>query len=100
MPSKEIDIQRSDKKNNIIIHKMVVPKENRGKGVGTKHLQKITKEADKHGKTISLTPSADFGGNVSKLKKFYKSHGFVENKGKKRDFEINESYYRSPQSKK
>ena len=97
--SKDIDVDSSEKKGIITIHKMVVPKEKRGQGIGSSYLKKVTEEADKKGKTIALSPSSDFGGNVNKLKKFYKSHGFQENKGKKRDFEISESYYRSPKKK-
>ncbi len=93
---KEIDIHHSEKGNKITISKMVVPKEHRGKGVGTKHLKKITDYADENKKTVALTPSSDFGGKISKLKKFYKSHGFIENKGKNKDYEISESYYRKP----
>ena len=98
--TKEIDIDKSEKGNKITISKMVVPKEHRGKGIGTKHLKKILDDADKRKKTVALTPSKDFGGKLGKLKKFYKSHGFIENKGKNRDFEISESYYRKPSSSK
>jgi predicted GNAT family N-acyltransferase len=97
--TKKIDVHKSEKKGTITIHKMVVPKEERGKGVGSEYLRKLTSEADKSGKNIALTPSSDFGGNLSKLKKFYKSHGFEENKGKKRDYEVSESYIRRPKSK-
>ena len=96
---KDIDVHKSEKGKLITIHKMVVPKEKRGQGLGTQYMKKLTEEADAKGKKIALTPSKDFGGNVSKLKKFYKSHGFEENKGKKRDFEISESYVRKPKSK-
>jgi GNAT superfamily N-acetyltransferase len=62
MRKKEIEIQKSEKGNRITIHKMVVPEEHRGKGIGTKHMNKMTQEADKKGKTITLSPSEDFGG--------------------------------------
>jgi len=33
-----------------------------------------------------LLPTDEFGGNVNKLKRFYKRFGFVENRGKYKDF--------------
>ena len=82
---------------HIELAKIVVPKHLRGSGVGTKILMEIIKYADSSNKIITLTPSADFGGNVSKLKKWYKSLGFVENKGKNKDYEISDLMYRLPQ---
>jgi GNAT superfamily N-acetyltransferase len=73
----------------------VQPKE-RNQGLGTKAMQDIIKYADTKGKRITLTPSSDFGGNVNRLKEFYKRLGFVENKGKNKDFSISETFYREP----
>jgi len=66
------------------------------KGEGTKAMKYITEYADAHNKTVILTPSSDFGGNVARLIKFYKRFGFVENKGKNKDYEIFEKMYRIP----
>ena len=69
--------------------------EQRGQGVGTQAMQDLIGYADEQGKTIALSPSADFGASsVDRLKDFYKRFGFVDNKGKGRDFEISESMYR------
>lgn len=73
-----------------------VPKEKRGQGIGNKVMGEILDFADQQGSTISLTPSSDFGGNKTKLKKWYKQLGFVENKGRNKDYEISESMYRLP----
>jgi len=81
----------------ITLSKIVVPKESRGVGLGSEAMRQLTAHADKHGKTISLTPDTNFGASsVQRLKDFYKSHGFVENKGRNKDFSINESMYRAP----
>lgn len=54
----------------------------------------VTKEK----KTIILSPSDEFGGNKKRLIDFYKRFGFVENKGKNKEFLIFESMYRLPRS--
>lgn len=85
---------------NIVLDKIIVPEEMRGEGIGKKAMGDITKLADQQGKTIALTPSTDFGGAKGRLVGFYKGFGFVENKGRNRDYEISESMYREPEAAK
>lgn len=81
----------------LVMNKIVVPKERRGEGIGAKVMNELHQYADKHGKTIALTPSTDHGASsVGRLKKFYKRFGYVENKGKHKDYEISETMYREP----
>lgn len=62
------------------LSRIVVPKESRGSGVGSKVMQRIVDFADREGKKIYLTPSNDFGAtSISRLNKFYKEFGFVKN---------------------
>ena len=61
-------------------------------------MQDICDYADKEKKTIILSPSDEFGGNKKRLIDFYKRFGFVENKGKNKEFLIFESMYRLPRS--
>lgn len=83
--------------NTIQLSGIFIPKVHRGKGVGTEMMNRIIKYADSVGKRITLTPSTDFGGSsVSRLKRFYKSFGFVLNKGRNKDFTISDVMYRSP----
>jgi len=81
----------------ITLNKVITPESARGKGLGTKFMKGLIGRADQSGKRIELTPSADFGGNKNRLVKFYKGLGFVENKGKNKDYEISESMYRLPE---
>jgi hypothetical protein len=89
-----IDSFISEKAKNIVLNKIVVPDNARSSGLGTKAMQDLIDYADKSGKRIDLTPSADFGGNKKRLTEFYKRFGFVENKGKNKDYEVSESMYR------
>ena len=81
--------------NNKISIDLIITKE-KNSGEGTKLMKDICEYADKSKKIIILSPSDDFGGNKKRLIEFYKRFGFVENKGKNKDFEIFESMYRLP----
>lgn len=94
-----VDHYLTSKEGTINISKIVVPKEKRNEGIGSKAMKEITSHADKHGMKVTLTPTSDFGGNKSRLVKFYKRHGFVENKGKNKDFSTRESMIRHPSPK-
>lgn len=96
----ELGLKGSPSSNILSLHKIIVPEALRNQGTGTKAMQDILNYADSQNKTIALTPSADFGGNKNKLTSFYKKLGFVENKGRNKDYEISESMYRSPNGRK
>lgn len=96
----ELGLKGSPSSSVLSLHKIVVPEAVRNQGTGTKAMQDILNYADAQNKTIALTPSSDFGGNKNRLTNFYKKLGFVENKGRNKDFEISESMYRSPNGRK
>jgi predicted GNAT family acetyltransferase len=93
-----LDIYEANKNpNKLFLSKIEVPKEMRKQGVGSEVMQQLSEFADQQGKTIALSPSTDFGASsVSRLKDFYKRFGFIENKGRNKDFSISESMYRLP----
>lgn len=69
----------------------------KGTGAGTEAMNLITDWADENDQELLLTPSTDFGGSsVARLKKFYKRFGFLENKGRNRDYSHRESMFRKP----
>ena len=86
----------SENGKRVLLSLVVVPKELRNQGIGTRYMQDLIDYADSVGKRVELSPSADFGGNKNKLKEFYSRFGFVENKGRNKDFEISETMYRQP----
>ena len=83
----------------ITLSKIVVPKEERGQGIGTSAMQSLIDYADATGKRIALSPSSDFGGSKARLVDFYKRFGFSPNKGRTKDFSISESMIREPPMK-
>jgi GNAT superfamily N-acetyltransferase len=78
------------------LSKIVVPKEMRNQGLGSSVMQDLIDYADQTGKQVRLSPSSDFGGSPTRLKKFYKEFGFVENKGSNKDFSTRETMIRNP----
>ncbi|MFW1952213.1 GNAT family N-acetyltransferase [Acinetobacter beijerinckii] len=95
-----IELSLTDNGSVMSLHKIIVPDAQRNQGLGTKAMQDIVRYADAINRTIALTPSSDFGSNKSRLINFYKGQGFVENKGRNKDYEISENMYRAPMGKR
>jgi len=93
---KGLKLDLFENKNNVTLSRIVVPKEMRNSGIGSKVLNDIVRYADSNGKTIGLSPTSDFGGSKPRLESFYKKLGFVKNAGKNKDFSIKESMVRAP----
>ncbi len=95
----DIKLRLFQRDNKINLSSIVVPKEQRGKGIGNNVMDIIKQYADNNGYIITLTPDPSLGGSKgskSKLVKWYKQHGFVENKGRNKDYEISDVMYREP----
>lgn len=93
-PGLKLDLMGAGQR--VTLSRIVLPEAGRNAGVGSSVMQRITAWADQTGTTVALTPSSDFGGNKSRLTEFYKRFGFVENKGRNRDYEISETMFREP----
>ncbi len=68
---------------------IIVPKAARGQGLGSKAVEALTRLADERGYRLVLVPASrdDFHGTTSRsrLVRFYRQFGFVENKGRRQD---------------
>jgi GNAT superfamily N-acetyltransferase len=94
----DISVALSEDADRIALDKIVVPKDERSKGIGSSIIQSIVDYADANNKIVALTPTTDFGGtSVARLKRFYKQFGFMENKGRNKDFRFRETMLRRPQ---
>lgn len=78
----------------LILSKISLPKEQRGAGVGSRALEEIVRFADKHKIAIALTPDGATG--KAKLTKWYRSYGFVPNKGRNKTWKAQETMVRWP----
>lgn len=85
---------------NLHLGMMVVPSNDRKSGVGTQVMNDLCAFADRNKLTITLSPASvsdSIGASSStRLIAFYKRFGFVENKGRNKDYSVSESMYRSP----
>lgn len=82
--------------NYIEINMIRINPHMKNKGIGTKIMQDIIEYADSGNYILHLTPSDDFGSDVKRLTKFYKSFGFVMNSGKNKDFHTKDKMIRYP----
>ena len=92
----EIDILHLYIKSNgsLFIGSIRIKPEHRRKGQGREIIHQIKKFADDHNLIISLAPEAE-PRYKEKLDKFYKSLGFVNNKGRKRDYQLSDPFCRT-----
>ena len=92
-----IEFDLSENKDYIKVWKIIVPKNLRNKGLGTKAMNELIAHANKIGKVIILSPSSDFGGAKGRLVQFYKSLGFIDNKGRNKNYTYGETMYKKPE---
>jgi len=95
-PDIRFELYPTEKAKRVYLTGFIVPISMRNGGAGSAFMEDLIELADKDGWMITLSPSNSYGGNVSRLKEFYKRFGFVENKGANRDFTHKEDMYRSP----
>lgn len=85
----------------VVLHRLAVPKDRRGAGLGSAVMRDLAAEADGRGWTLALTPSTDFGGSSRRrLEGFYRRFGFVANRGRRRDFTTTEAMIRRPREER
>lgn len=88
----------SDPRDNISVLSMIDTREaGQGEGIGSEFMNRLTAWADRSGVTLALTPEKVGNTTKARLTAFYKRQGFVENKGRSRDFATRESMIRVPQ---
>ena len=84
-------------KNDIIVLGLInVKPKFRNMGIAKKFMIDLKFYADSTGKTITLNPSSEFGADLTRLVKFYKSFGFIYNKGKNKNYAFIDDMYRLP----
>lgn len=89
-----------DRQGNIKLNSLIVPRKDQRTGLGTATMLALCRMADQMGKRIVLSPATrdDNWGTTSqkRLVSFYKRFGFVQNKGRKKDFSLTDGMYRDP----
>lgn len=97
------DVNLAPSRDDLHLQHIAVPKANRSQGIGTRIMEEIAAYADAHGKRVTLSPAQKDDGfgttSRSRLVDFYKRNGYVENKGRNKDFRIREGMFRRPSDK-
>ena len=96
-PGTNIDVSHDNKSGDLRINQLFVPPDKQGEGIGSRAMKGLGTYADIQNKRITLNQDPD-PGKKAKLAKFYKSHGFEKNSGRKRDFTTRDTHIRNPQS--
>lgn len=82
------------------LNSLIVSKASQKAGAGTRAMEKVVSFADERGIKLTLSPGLKdpIHGTTSRarLVKFYKRFGFVENKGRNKDFSLSASMFREP----
>ena len=97
--SQGITLYVHEQENRIVIDSLIVPKEQRKRGIGSQIMQELTDYADQVGKRIELsTGEKGYQGGTSRnrLIKFYKRFGLVQNRGRNKDSRTSNTMYREP----
>jgi len=88
------------KDSDLILDMIAINKSERKQGIGSKVLEEICDYADQNHLRILLTTAVKdtYHGTTSmnRLKSFYKKFGFVENKGRNKDFTTSHNMIRKP----
>ena len=72
---------------DVHVHEIKVPPDNRGQGIGTKVMQAIQGYAQSVGLPVTLSPQPE-PRQKARLLKFYKSLGFYNNQGRRKDYSL------------
>ena len=83
-------------RSGLHVSKIEIPKEKRKLGVASDLMKSLANLGDRHQLLITLSPTNEFGASKARLIEFYKRFGFVQNKGKNKDFAISDTMYRLP----
>ncbi|MFJ6483112.1 hypothetical protein ACIQK6_23775 [Streptomyces sp. NPDC091682] len=77
---------------------LVVTRVRRNEGTGTAIMRALIAAADLYSAPMALTPAADFGGSVPRLRTFYRRFGFIGNRGRGKDYATSHAMIRRPHS--
>jgi len=74
------------KQKRIEIINIGVHPDHRGQGHARAAMDALTAHADATGHSLALSPDSNYGASKKRLTQWYRSHGFVPNKGRNKDW--------------
>ena len=90
----EISLRINEYENKIKLDKIYIPKEMRGRGIGTEIIAALKEYSQKVGKPIVLNPEPE-KGKKGALQRFYERNDFVNNTGRRKDFDLSDTFSRT-----
>jgi len=80
--------------NKIKLDKIFIPKEMRGIGIGTEIITALKEYSQRVGKPIVLNPEPE-KGKKGALQRFYERNEFVNNVGRRKDYDLTDTFSRT-----
>ena len=80
--------------NKIKLEKIHVPKEMRNQGIGTEIITALKEYSQRANKPIALNPESE-KGKKGALQRFYERNQFVDNSGRRKDFDLSDAFSRT-----
>ncbi|MFE0857281.1 GNAT family N-acetyltransferase [Streptomyces mutabilis] len=75
-----VHISLSISRGYLLLYLIVIPKNERGTGLGTRVMAHLVSAADLRGIAMTLNPTDTLGADLDRLHDFYRRFGFVTNK--------------------
>jgi GNAT superfamily N-acetyltransferase len=92
-----VRLKRGSADGYVYVHLIQVPDLQRGNGIGEAVMRALCQVADRRGWTLTATPDARHGAtSVTRLRGWFKRHGFRLNKGRRRDYDSTADMVRRP----
>ena len=90
----EIILRITEFENKIKLDKIFIPKEMRGMGIGTEIINALKEYSQRANKPIVLNPEPE-KGKKGALQRFYERNEFVDNSGKRKDYDLTDTFSRT-----
>ena len=90
----EIVLRINEFENKIKLDKIFIPKEMRGMGIGTEIITALKEYSQRVNKPIVLNPEPE-KGKKGALQRFYERNEFVDNSGKRKDYDLTDTISRT-----
>jgi GNAT superfamily N-acetyltransferase len=78
------------------LDKIQVADERRRQGLGSATMLDLCRLADQRGVIVALTPGDDWGTSKAFLQRWYRTFGFIPNKGRRADLSVSGTMIRFP----
>ena len=89
-----IELRINEYDNKIKLEKIFIPKELRNKGIGTEIISALKIYCERVNKPLVLNPEPE-KGKKGALQRFYERNEFVNNSGRKKDYDLTDTFSRT-----